>query len=37
LVKPGEKVAVDGEIIFGESSIDESMISGEPLAIHKKV
>ncbi len=31
LIKPGEKVAVDGKISKGSSSIDESMINGEPL------
>ena len=35
VVKPGEKVAVDGEIVKGSSFIDESMISGEPLAVEK--
>ena len=30
-VKPGEKIPVDGEIVQGQSSIDESMISGEPI------
>src|SRR5690606_31547377 len=36
LVKPGEKIAVDGEILSGHSFVDESMISGEPMAIEKK-
>lgn len=35
VVKPGEKVAVDGDIVKGSSFIDESMISGEPLAVEK--
>ena len=35
LVKPGEKIAVDGKIIFGKSFVDESMISGEPIAVEK--
>lgn len=35
LVKPGEKIAVDGEVIFGQSFVDESMITGEPLAVEK--
>lgn len=35
-VKPGEKIPVDGSITEGESSIDESMISGEPLPVDKK-
>ncbi|WAI01585.1 heavy metal translocating P-type ATPase [Methanogenium organophilum] len=36
LVKPGGKIPVDGEIVTGESYIDESMISGEPVPVHKK-
>lgn len=35
LVKPGEKIAVDGEVISGGSFVDESMISGEPIAVEK--
>lgn len=34
-VRPGEKIPVDGEITEGESNIDESMISGEPIPIAK--
>lgn len=34
-VKPGEKIPVDGSILEGESSIDESMISGEPIPVSK--
>lgn len=34
-VRPGEKIPVDGEIIDGESSVDESMISGESLPVEK--
>lgn len=34
-IRPGEKIPVDGKIINGHSSIDESMISGEPLAVEK--
>ena len=35
LVKPGEKVAVDGTVVSGNSYVDESMISGEPIAVAK--
>ena len=34
-VKPGEKIPVDGSIKDGESTIDESMISGEPIPVDK--
>lgn len=34
-VRPGEKIPVDGSITQGKSSIDESMITGEPLAVEK--
>lgn len=37
LVKPGEKIPVDGEIIEGTSSINESMVTGESLPVDKKV
>lgn len=35
-VRPGEKIAVDGIVVEGSSFIDESMISGEPVAVEKK-
>jgi heavy metal translocating P-type ATPase len=37
LVRPGEKIAVDGEVVEGQSHIDEAMISGEPLPVSKGV
>lgn len=36
-VKPGEKIPVDGEIIEGNTTIDESMITGEPIPAEKKL
>ncbi len=37
LVKPGEKIPVDGKIISGSSFIDESMLSGEPIPVEKTI
>ena len=35
-VRPGEKIPVDGEIVDGYSSVDESMITGEPIPVEKQ-
>ncbi|RUM40518.1 MAG: copper-transporting ATPase [Desulfobulbus sp.] len=35
-IRPGEKIPVDGIVIDGSSSVDESMISGEPLPVQKQ-
>lgn len=35
IVRPGEKIPVDGKVISGNSFVDESMISGEPIALEK--
>ena len=36
LVKPGERIAVDGMVVTGESYVDESMLNGEPVPLHKQ-
>lgn len=36
-VRPGEKIPVDGVVIEGKSSIDESMVTGEPIPVEKTV
>lgn len=36
-VRPGEKIPVDGEIVSGQSAVDESMITGEPIPAEKNI
>ncbi|PWG80186.1 heavy metal translocating P-type ATPase, partial [Pararcticibacter amylolyticus] len=36
LIKPGDKIPVDGELVSGSSYVDESMISGEPIPVIKE-
>ena len=37
VIRPGERLAVDGEVVEGSSYVDESMISGEPVPVEKTV
>lgn len=36
-IRPGERVPVDAEVVEGETFVDESMLSGEPVAVHRKL
>jgi len=37
VIKPGDKIPVDGTVVYGNSYVDESMITGEPIAVSKRL
>lgn len=37
IVKPGQKIPVDGVVVYGHSSVDESMLTGEPIPVEKVI
>ena len=37
VAKPGDKIAADGIVVYGESSVEESMITGESIPVYKKI
>jgi Cu+-exporting ATPase len=37
VAKPGERIAADGQIVYGQSSVDESMITGESIPVNKSI
>lgn len=36
-IRPGDRIPVDGSVVEGESYVDESMITGEPVPVHKEI